>query len=97
MKSLGKTLGKTVLATSIIFMASCNKDDNTTGNQGGGEPTPKDVTVKGVLESETEYSSMNEAVEKSNTSSLFTDANSSITLFAANNDAWNKIFAEFPE
>lgn len=95
MKSLGKTLGKTVLASSIVFLASCNKDDNTTETPTGSEPTPKDVTVKGVLEGEAKFSSMNEAVEESNTSSLFTDANSSITLFAADNEAWSRIFTEF--
>lgn len=93
MKSLSKNFGKALLAGSIVFLASCSKDD-ADDNSNNPNVTPKSTTVKGVLESESQFSMMNEAVEESGQSSLFANSSSNITLFAANNDAFEDLFAE---
>jgi len=93
MKSLSKNFGKSLLAGAVIFLASCNKD-NDNDNSTNPNVTPKSTTVKGVLEEEARYSHMNEAVEESGHSTLFADANANITLFAANNSAFEKLFAK---
>lgn len=73
-------------------MASCSKDDDksTVSNN----PTQKDATVKEVIEQEPEYSHMNEAVEESDQSSFFANSSANITVFVANNDAFENLFAE---
>ncbi len=73
-------------------MASCSKDDDNDDNT--NKPQQKDATVKEVMEQEEKYSMMNEAVEESNQSSFFSNSSANITVFAANNDAFNALFAE---
>lgn len=92
MKLLNKNFGKLLLAGGVIFMASCSKDDDksTVSNN----PTQKDATVKEVIEQEPEYSHMNEAVEESDQSSFFANSSANITVFVANNDAFENLFAE---
>ncbi len=94
MKSLSKNFGKALLAGSIIFMASCSKDDKADDNSNNPNVTPKSTTVKGVLESESQFSLMNEAVERSGQADFFANASANITLFAANNDAFEDLFAK---
>lgn len=92
MKLRNKNFGKLLLAGGVIFMASCSKDDDksTVSNN----PTQKDATVKEVIEQEPEYSHMNEAVEESDQSSFFANSSANITVFVANNDAFENLFAE---
>lgn len=92
MKTLTFKLSHLLLAGSIIFLSSCDKDDNSSNTNTGMDD--KKTTVKGVLESESQFSMMNEAVEESNQSQFFAQSNANITLFAANNDAFNQLFAE---
>lgn len=92
MKRLTQNFGKLLLAGGIIFLASCDKDDDNDTNT--NNPVQKDATVKEVLEEEDQYSMMNEAVEESGQSSFFANSSANITVFAANNDAFNDLFAE---
>lgn len=92
MKRLTQNFGKLLLAGGIIFLASCDKDDDNDTNT--NDPVQKDATVKEVLEEEDQYSMMNEAVEESGQSSFFANSSANITVFAANNDAFNDLFAE---
>ena len=91
MKLLTRNFSKVLLAGSIIFLSSCNKDDNDSQDSNMNN---KKTTVKGVFESESQYSMMNDAVEQSNQSEFFSKSDANITVFAANNDAWNQLFAE---
>ncbi|WP_417600179.1 fasciclin domain-containing protein [Owenweeksia hongkongensis] len=91
MKMLTQNFGKLLLAGGVIFMASCSKDDD---NDTTTKPTQKDATVKEVMEEEEQYSMMNEAIEESDQSSFFSNTSANITVFAANNDAFNSLFAE---
>lgn len=90
MKLLTQNFPKLLLAGSIVFLSSCDKDDDTTTDPNVNE---KDATVKEVLESEERYSRMNEAVEESEQSEFFAQSSTNITLFAANNDAFDELFA----
>lgn len=92
MKRLTQNFGKLLLAGGIVFLASCDKDDDNDTNT--NDPVQKDATVKEVLEEEDQYSMMNEAVEESGQSSFFANSSANITVFAANNDAFNDLFAE---
>lgn len=92
MKRLTQNFGKLLLAGGIIFLASCDKDDDNDTNT--NDPVQKDATVKEVLEEEDQYGMMNEAVEESGQSSFFANSSANITVFAANNDAFNDLFAE---
>lgn len=92
MKLLTKKFPQLLLAIGIVFMASCSKDDEKGTNT--NNPVQKDATVKEVIEEEPDYSHMNEAVEESNQSSFFSNTSANITVFVANNTAFENLFAE---
>lgn len=80
-----------LLMSGLMISTACSKDDT---NDSGSNVTPKSVTIKGVVESEAQFSYMNEAIEESGNSAFFSDANANITLFAANNSAFEEVFAQ---
>lgn len=86
-----KTVASAFLLGGLLFTTSCSEESKTE------EPNvnTKNTTVKGVIESESQFSLMNEAIEESNNQSFFSNSSANITLFAANNDAFNQLFAEF--
>lgn len=90
MKSIISKSTMALLLGGLMMTTSCSKDEETDKNN---NVTPKNATIKGVVESESQFSLMNEAIELSGNSEVFTDANANLTLFAANNDAFNELFA----
>lgn len=91
MKRMTKTVASAFLLSGLLFTTACSEETKTE------EPNvnTKNTTVKGVIESESQFSLMNEAIEESNNQSFFSNSSANITLFAANNDAFNKLFADF--
>ncbi len=92
MKSFVKNSLHVFTVSGLIALSACEKD-NTSDTDPDDDPAQK-TTVKSTLESESRFSTMNEAVEESDQSDFFADASSNITLFAANNAAWDELFAE---
>lgn len=71
-------------------MTSCEKDDPVDDQN----PNTKSATIKEEMEVNAEYSHMNEAVEESNKSAFFSKADADMTVFVANNQAFEKLFTK---
>ncbi len=79
-----------LVMSGAIVSTACQKE----GDDNKQNPNNNKSTVKQTLEAEARFSMMNEAVVESEQSEFFSNTDANITLFAANNAAFNALFQE---